>query len=164
MKSGPVQFFPTREVLHRADGTLGASFEKVTSVSALLVLGREFYNAGHRTEVIKRLLLPNPDSESFKTYESTQSEKNLGQIVRDITARAKALHAKVRWYDTFIFHTIILADIEHPNGWAHVESVLPYSRSSHRMSYRLSRKHSESAVMELSRVYGQIWDTAKDAP
>jgi hypothetical protein len=52
----------------------------------------------------------------------------------------------------------VLADIDRANGWIHVESVLPYSKTNNRPSYTIDKRHSEEAVLEMQRIFNRIWD------
>jgi hypothetical protein len=157
-------FFSDRDELARAYGNLAKRFEGHTNVSALWVIGIKFYDDGENLGVIKKLLLPNPNNDALKYLVNTVQRKRSAEFIKDVTKRAKANGTRVRWYDNFIFHSIILADVDKPEGWMHVESVLPHSRIIKRPSYTVFKRHSPEAVAEMQRVFDCIWEDAKDAP
>ncbi|MGA3306607.1 MAG: hypothetical protein ABSC26_11485 [Stellaceae bacterium] len=118
-----VEFYPDRAKLQRAEGTLAERFASVSTISALWVIGQKFYMAGTKTDAVKRLLLPKPDSESFKHFVKTSPHASAGSMVREVTELALAAGTKVRWYETFVFHSIILADVDKPTGWMHINAA-----------------------------------------
>jgi hypothetical protein len=125
------------------------------------VTGQRFYHSDENTDRIKRLLLPSPESDAFKIQISTGPNREAADQVRQISKAAQAKGAKVRWYNEFFHHSLILADIEKPSGWVHVESVLPYSKTDQRPSRTLHKRTSEKTVLEMNRIFDEIWDDAK---
>jgi hypothetical protein len=114
---------------------------------------------------VKELLLPNPDSELIKKFSALIKRPHLVPDIRRATKMAYAVKGtKVRWYDGFIHHSINLVDVEKSSGWVHVESVFPYSGRGTRPSYTVKKTESEEAVKEISRMFREMWDEAKDAP
>ena len=161
---GGFQFFPNRAALHLAHGTLAQRFADVSFVSAIWVIGQKFYYADERPDVVRELLLPNPTDAALKHHVTSINHAETAEVIKKTTEIALKKGTKVRWYDHFIFHSIILADIDKPSGWIHIESVLPYSKSEKRPSYTVHKRHSEETVREMSRIFRAIWDASKDAP
>ena len=58
--------------------------------------------------------------------------------------------------------SLILADVEKPSGWIHVESVFPFSKTNQRPSWTLHRRTSEKTVLEMKRIFDEMWDAAKE--
>jgi hypothetical protein len=157
------QFFPDRASLHRAHGTLAKRFAGVSSVSALWVVGQKFYHGDESIGVLRELLLPNPDGNAIKYLAKTVARPDISRDIRSTTQMALKSGTNVRWYDHFIFSSIILADIDKPSGWMHIETVLPYSKPERRPSYTVKKSESEEAVLEMARIFRRIWDEAKEA-
>jgi hypothetical protein len=126
-----------------------------------MVNGLRYYSEAINTHRVKKLLLPNPDGDALKFHAGTSSHPWQAEEIKGTTQLAKEAGADVRWYDHFIFHSIILADTDKSSGWVQVESVLPYSQASNRPSYTIYRNSSEAAVLEMQRVFNQIWRHAK---
>jgi hypothetical protein len=164
VRQGGFEFFPDRNTLNRVHGTLADRFAHVSSVSAIWVVGSKFYHAQTNAGVVKRLLLPNPDGDIIKYHAGTVEHAMTMTLIREATELARTSGAKVRWYDNFIFHSIILADVDEPSGWIHVESVLPYSKPEMRPSYTVYKRQSDAVVRETARIFSEIWDHAKEAP
>jgi hypothetical protein len=162
VKAAGFQFFPDRPSLHLAHGNLARRFANVSSVDAIWVVGQGFYHAGENLTVVKRLLLPNPDDEGFRYLSNTVGAPLTSDWVKEVTGRAKKSGAKVRWYNNFIFNSIILADVDKPSGWMHIETVLPYSKTTKRPSYTVYKVQSEETVLEMKRIFQEIWDAASD--
>jgi hypothetical protein len=159
------EFFPDREALrHYSHGSLARRFANanVTSVSAIWPVGRNFYDEGENLSVVKELLLPNPTGRAIKYLVQTAERQDATEFIKATTLNARKNGAKVKWYDHFIFHSIILADTDKPSGWMHIESALPYSQTMRRPSYTVFKWHSEAAVVEMRRVFQRIWDEAKE--
>jgi hypothetical protein len=164
VKAGGVEFFPDRDTLHRAYGSIGARFSRVSSVDAIWVVGLVYFLSGERTGVVKRLLLPDPEGTALRHVMETANVAETIKNIKDVTAAARKGGTKVKWYDNFLYHSIILADLDKPSGWIHVESVFPYSKSMKRPSWTLSKRQSEEAVMEMRRIFDEIWHAAKEPP
>jgi hypothetical protein len=154
-------FFPHRESLIKKYGTLGRRFENASSVSALWVIGQRFYHSDENTDKIKKLLLPDPDGEAFKALIDTGPNVSAGEQLKEITALAKNKGAKVKWYDHFIHHSLIIADIDKPTAWVHVESVFPHSKTEQRPSWTITKERFEKLVLDMQRIFEDIWDGAK---
>jgi hypothetical protein len=163
VKAGGFRFFPDRPTLQMAYGTLANRFVGVSDVDALLVVGVKFYRAQANLDKIKRLLLPNPDGETLKWFAETINGKDTSRVIKETTKLALKAGAKVKWYNHFNFHSMILADTDKPSGWAHIETVLPYSQPERRPSYTVHKQRSEQLVKEMQRVFDEIWDKSPDA-
>lgn len=156
MKVAGFEFFPNRAELNRVHGTLASRLTKANEVNAIFAVGAKFYDAGERLDVIKRLILPNPDSKSFANYSDNVSQRQ--QAIRRVTEKAKSRDTDVRWSKDFIFHTLVLTDTDKPTGWAHIESVLPNSTTEQRPSYTIYKIRYDAAVSEMRRLFYKIWD------
>jgi hypothetical protein len=161
-KNNGVEFFANRNLLQRAHGTLGSRFAGATKVSAILVVGHKFYISGDKIGAVKELLLPDPDGKAIKRFAETTERKDTTRAIKEVTRIARKNGAAVRWYDHFVCHSVLLVDVEKPTGWVHVEMVLPYSTHDKRPSYTLYKNGQEEAVLEMSRVFREIWDNAHE--
>jgi len=161
-KNNGVKFFTNRNVLQRTHGTLGSRFAGATKVSAMLVVGHKFYISGDKIEAVKELLLPDPDGKAIKHFAATTERKDTTRVIKEVTRIARKHGTAVRWYDHFVCHSMLLVDVERPTGWIHIEMVLPYSTHDKRPSYTLYKNGQEEAILEMSRVFREIWDNAHE--
>jgi hypothetical protein len=53
-----------------------------------------------------------------------------------------------------------LVDTDKPTGWVHIEPALPYSIMRLRSIYTIYKRHSEEAVMEMQRIFNELWEEA----
>lgn len=151
-------FFPNRAALQTSHSNLAKRFQGITTVYAMWPVGAKFYDDDENVEVIKKLLLPDPAGDAIKYLSETVERSKTVELIKEATARAKAHGAEVRWCKNFMYHSIILADTHKPDGWMHVESVLPYSKPLRRPSYTVSNQQSAEAVAEMRRVFERIWE------
>ena len=157
-------FFPNRPSLIAAHGSLADRLRGTSTVCGIWVIGQKFFHAGENLHVVKRLLLPHPDGDSFQFHSKVSNHADTIEYVRGITKLALKSGTKVRWYEHFIYQSILLVDTDKPEGWVHLETVLPYSKPDHRPSITVHRKFSEQTVLETQRIFNEMWDSAKDAP
>jgi hypothetical protein len=162
-KESDLEFFPNRDLLARK-GTLRRRFVGITSVSALFITGEAFYRAHEDHAKIRRLLLPRPEGEAYKSFCETVKSTDSHRVIREITKLARKVGTEVKWCDPFIFHSIILADADQPWGWAHIESIFPYSKLERRPSYTMHKPQLEEAIREMERVFNDIWHNSDEAP
>jgi hypothetical protein len=156
-----VEFFPTRHDLRERGGTLDKRFKNVESVFAIWVVGQNFFYSGHETRAVKRLLLPNPESQAFKDFVKSGPHPSAVISVREVAVFAKSKGTEVRFYNSFISHSLILADPDKETGWLHVESVLPYSRTEYRPSYTIYKRDFPDTIMETYRIFNEMWAECK---
>jgi hypothetical protein len=97
----------------------------VSSVYAIWVVGSKFLDDGEKLDVLKELLLPNPSGRAIQYLAVTVNREQMINLIKDTTKKAIDAGVDVRWYDHFIFHSIILADPDKQTGWMHIESVFP---------------------------------------
>ena len=158
-------YFPRRAFIDKQYESLGRRFANVSCVWAIWPIGAKFFDAGQQTHVVKRLILPNPDSESTKYYfDSIGQGSPIRELIKHATKKARATVAKVRWCDHFLYNSITLADHDEPMGWAHVEIVLPHCVTENRPGYTIYKHRSNELVQKLVEVFLAIWDDSKDAP
>jgi hypothetical protein len=154
-----IEFFPNRNSLVRAHGTLGERLSSARNASAIFVTGQNYYDSENNTHVIKKLLLPNPTGNSFLFHMSVGPQNMLADtMIQRITEIAKRNGARVRWCDHFLFHSEILADVDQPKGWVHIESMFPYAKADQRPSYTIYKQSFEKTVQEAQRIFDEIWD------
>jgi hypothetical protein len=161
VKASGFEFYPDLATLSYSTGTLANRLVGVSSVSAIWVVGQDFFYSGTEVSVVKRLLLPDPKGHAINHALKTTNVAQTVEYIKHTTAAAQRASTKVKWYDDFIYHSVILADTDKPTGWMHVESVLPYSRWDKRPSWTVHKSRSEDAVMEMARIFEEIWDNAK---
>jgi hypothetical protein len=118
------EFFPDRDSL-TTHGSLGKRLANSSKVDAIWTVGIKFYDEGENLHVVKRLLLPNPSGEAIKYLTGTVEREKSTEYIVEATRKAKANDARVRWYDNFSFHSVMLVDTDQPTGWMHIESVFP---------------------------------------
>lgn len=158
---GGIEFFPNRDALVRAHGTLGSRLRSASSSSGLWVVGQKFFGARENVGVLKRLLLPHPNGEAIKYYAKVSQHQEVTRYIREWTGHALKSGTKVRWYQPFVFSSIVLVDTDKPEGWAHIEIVLPYSEPERRPSFTVFRRRSEETVAEFQRIFDELWDNAE---
>lgn len=137
---------------------------RVKSVSAAWVEGQKFYHQGDQLQVMKRLLLPNPESEAFKRYARSVKQAGIDQAIREVTRDALQHGAKVKWCDMFLCHSITLVDTDKPSGWVHIESALPFSKLAYRPSYTVYKRSAPETVEQMQRIFDELWEDAVKAP
>ena len=123
------KFFPQRTELTRSHGTLGDRLAEVYYADAIWVIGAKFYNDRINTHLVKRLILPDPGSNSFNFYANSVDQGSADEDIKNTTKRARKAGAKVRWCKEVLGQSIVLADTNRESGWVHVEAVLPYTGS-----------------------------------
>jgi hypothetical protein len=158
------EFFPDRGDLVQKHKNLPDRFANATSVQAIWVVGQRHYHGQEKLDVIKRLLLPHPDGIALRYFVEKGNHDEVTDLIVRTTKRALASGTKVRWYRPFIFNSINIVDAESPKGWVHVETVLPYSRPLRRPSYTVQKSHYPETIVEMRRIFDQMWDSADEPP
>ncbi len=164
VKTYGFQYYPNRAALDRQVPSLGDHLNGAKSLDAIWVVGTRFFDAGKNTHIVRRLILPNPESDSAKYYFTSIDQHHVRGMIEKMSAKAQKVGTKVRWTDQFLFHAITLVDTDDPMGWVYVESVLPHAKTEQRSGYTIYKHRSEQAVRDLVEIFKDIWDDSKDAP
>jgi len=165
VKTYGFRYFPRRACIDKEHESLGMRFANASSVWAMWPVGAKFFDARQQTHVVKRLILPHPESESTKFFfDSINQGQPVRDLIKHVTERAYAAGADVRWCDHFLYNAITLVDYDDPMGWAHVESVLPFCITENRPGYTIYKHRSAESVMNLVDVFLKVWDASKSAP
>jgi hypothetical protein len=165
VKTYGFQYFPRRAYIDKEHESLGLRFANVSCVWAIWPVGAKFFHARQQTHVMKRLILPHPESESAKFFfKSTGQGQRVRDLIREATEQAYAAGAEVRWCPQFLYNAITLVDYDDPMGWAHVESVLPFCITDNRPGYTIYKHRSAESVRNLYEVFLKVWDISEDAP
>src|SRR4051794_25442295 len=83
VKSYGFQYFPDRAALDREHSSLGKRLSGATSLSAIWVVGQKFFDAGENVHVMKRLILPNPNSTSAGYYLQSLGQQHGLRVIED---------------------------------------------------------------------------------
>lgn len=158
VKSSGFVFFTNRNTLERENGKLGARFAAAKHVDALWIKGGSFYDENENTHVVKRLILPDPESESIRFFAQSVDQEDIGSVIRAVTEKATRVGAKVKWCKEFPGVSMNLVDTGRENGWTHVEVVLPFSKPNDRPSFTIKKSRSPDSVLEFQRVFNVLWD------
>jgi hypothetical protein len=164
VKSYGFQFFPDRASINKQYESLGNKLEKASAVLAIWPVGTTFFDAQKNTHVVKKLILPNPDSESAKYFFQSVAQNHGRDLIKAATEKARKAGAKVRWSKHFLFNSITLVDHDLPMGWAHVEAVLPHFTTESRPGYTIYKHRSTESVQRLAALFSDLWDDSEDAP
>ncbi len=158
---GGFEFYATRQALNIEHPSLGKRLANanVQSVDAAWPIGQNFYHQKEELHRVKRLLLPRPEAAEY--YAKTVGQSGVGAAIREVTKLAlKRPETKVAWCKVFLGASVTLVDTDKPTGWVHVEPTLPYSIMRLRSSYTIYKRHSEEAVMEMQRIFNELWEGA----
>jgi hypothetical protein len=154
-------FFSSRAALeqHRSFDDLIGSTE---AVDAIYVTGRSFIrNDSARFRRIRRLILPDPRSDSFRFYERSTGEPNLADSVMRATAVCRDdIRIEVRWCQELIQQSILIGDSDKRTGWVHVELAMPYSKANSRPSFTVTKRRFESVVNSYQEAFNRLWDVS----
>lgn len=162
VKGSGFRFYFSRPALEQRNKKLGQLFTDTKWVDALWVKGEKFYDANENIHAVKRLILPNPDSNSLRLFANSVDQEALKEIIKAVTQKATKAGAQVRWCKEFYCTSINLVDTGRNNGWVHVEVVLPYSRPEDRPSFTIEKSRSPDCVLEFQRIFNEIWDKSDE--
>ncbi|MHC2335254.1 hypothetical protein [Bradyrhizobium sp. USDA 4454] len=154
-------FFSSRVALeqHRSFDDLIGSTE---AIDAIYITGRSFIrNDSKRFRRIRRLILPDPRSDSFRFYEQSTGEPNLAESVLRATAVCRDdIKIEVRWCEALVQQSVLIGDSDKSTGWVHVELVAPFSKANSRPSFTVTRRRFENVVNSYQEIFSQLWEAS----
>jgi hypothetical protein len=162
VKGRGIEFFATRPDLVAARGSLAQRFKGASTAYGIWVIGQKFIHEDEDLHTLKKLLLPDPNDESLKYHSKVSGHDETVALIAGITKRAIEKGIKVKWYDHFIFNSLLLVDPDKPEGYAHIETVLPFSKVNQRPSVTIYKKQFPQAVAEIQRIFNEMWDAAHE--
>lgn len=152
------RFYPTRGHLDRFN-SYDAFLADCTDAYGVFVTGRKLWTQNvDQAQKYRKIILPDPRSGSFSHYADTVGEfpemrVTVCRSTRNITQQ---YGATVLWYPQMIHNSIVFRDPGRVQGSAHMETVLPFSRSNMRPSVTVSKRHSEEFVSELWALFEKM--------
>jgi hypothetical protein len=149
--------------LDSSPSALRNQFADISNVSAVWPIGERFFEFSENPNILKHLILPNPDNERVIYYFHRIKKDNAGDLIKMTTVRARQLGIEIKWIDWFVLNSMTLADSQKPTGWAHVESVMP-SRSRKRRGYFFSNDSAPDQIKILNELFWRMWSDAKVPP
>jgi hypothetical protein len=162
VKAAGFFWFPDRAALTKQYPYLGDRLDGHSIVWALWPVGANFFDDGKNTHLVKRLILPDPGSDSAIFYFNSISQDHALSLIKSTTLKAQKIGASVRWSSHFPFNSITLVDPQKPSGWAHLETALPYCTTIDRAGYTIYKHRSAEAVDRLATVFQEIWDRSSE--
>lgn len=157
-----IKFFPDRDALDKYrdfNGALG----KCEAIDAVFVTARKLIaNDYSNTQKIKRVILPDPDGESFIQFaKSLKDYPNLANYVKAATAELKEKYGiEVRWFPNMIGYSMLIADASKATGWVHAEMVMPFSKANRRPSVTIYKRGYENTVTTFAKIFEDMWNAS----
>jgi hypothetical protein len=130
---------------------------------AIWPVGAKFYESVSNQEVVKRLILPNPDSKLVRRQFGRLKQRSACALIRSTTANARRAGTQVRWIDNFLFNAITIANYDKPNGWAQIEAVC-CKPNGHRPGLIIFKDGAPGAINKVVDMFCSIWDFSKEPP
>jgi hypothetical protein len=162
LNSYALQFLPHRAAFAETHQSLGIQFNDIATVWACWPVGAGFYDTYKNVHIVKRLILPNPESKLVEYYFKSIGQEHACNFIRSTTHKAKQSGAEVKWIDSFLFNSMTIADQDKPMGWVHVESVLSHRVREKRFGYIIFKDRSQESMKRLVNIFLQIWEDAKE--
>lgn len=158
-------FFSSREALEQSRN-FGEFLGSAERIDAIYVVGRSFIrDHSDRFRRIRRLILPDPTSASFKFYEQSTGEPNLAEYVVTATQICRTqIGIQVRWCPELIQQSVLIGDSDKRSGWVHAELVMPYSRANARPSITVKKSRFERVVSSYQETFNLLWALSKEPP
>jgi hypothetical protein len=158
-----VEFFPTIDSL-RSKHPIPETFRAGNEIHAYFLSGEGVF-AEHNDYIkcVKRLILPNPDSENIatvNTFSSTHTDYR-AQIMK-YRALAKRNNIPVRLFQSFTGVSLLFCNPDRQDGWVQVGIIIPGSQSAERQHYRIYRAIHEKAVRSLYETFDLLWDASEE--
>jgi hypothetical protein len=154
---------PPKRDIYSSSRALRNQFADITNVSAIWPTGERFFEFAEDPNILKYLILPNPDNECVNYYFHRLKKNNASDLIKTTTANARRLGTEIRWIDWFVLNSMTLADCQKSTGWAHIESVMP-SRSGKRRGYSVFNYSAPDEIKILNELFWAMWDDAKEPP
>jgi hypothetical protein len=159
------KFFPSRDALNQSrdfNEFLGSAEE----IDAIYVTGRVFIQDHHnRFRRIKRVIFPDPESNSFRFFAESTGETDLAECVRRATAVCRdQIKMEVRWCPEMVQQSVLIGDSKKRTGWVHAEIVLPCSKANSRPSFTVYKSRFSEVVDTYQEIFDRLWSLSKPAP
>jgi hypothetical protein len=153
--------FQTRRALDKKYPTLGDRLKGVSTVWAIRAVGARFVDSPAQKGAVKRLILPNPETDAAKFYFRSIDQEHARALIKPTTLKAIRSRIEVRWCNHFLFHSITIADPAGQNGWAYVEHALPHCTTEERPGYTIHRRSHGDAMDMLVDMFEKTWQEAE---
>lgn len=112
---------------------------------------------------VRRVILPAPDSpllqEISRWTTIPYGAADLG--VQQSTERAVRLGVEVKWLRDFPGLTLLLADPGDESGYAHLETLLPYTDPGYRPIQRIERARESVVFDRVVNMFDRLWERAE---
>ena len=110
---------------------------------------------------IRRLILPDPDSDSFKWFvDSLPSRVRLRNDVLETTRLIQDNHAsttKIRWSKQFVGASFMIGDSDQDSGWLHFEIVMAFCPATERPRFNLLKRKDPVAFSTFLKAFNDLW-------
>jgi hypothetical protein len=139
----------------------GDPLKGVATAQCCLLLGRKFLERDDFSK-IKKLLLPDPDSESVKYLNTTLiPSPNLSEDIRQVIVSAKKKNIAVKLSPQFAGTSWWIGDRDGADPFIHIELVMPHLARPNRPSFRVYKTQDLAFYNRHCDAFDQLWDNAR---
>lgn len=112
---------------------------------------------------VRRVILPAPDSPLLQEISrwTTIPYGTADLEVQKSTERAVRLGVEVKWLRDFPGLTLLLADPGDESGYAHLETLLPYTDPGYRPIQRIERTRESVVFDRVVKMFDRLWERAE---
>lgn len=139
----------------------GDPLKGVATAQCCFLLARKFLERDDYSK-IKKLLLPDPDSESVKYLNSTLSPSpNLSEDIRQVIASAKKKNVNLKICSQFTGASWWIGDRDGVDPFIHIEVVMPHLARPNRPSFRVYKTQDPAFYNRHCEAFDELWENAK---
>jgi hypothetical protein len=141
----------------------GDPLAEVETAHCVFLLAQKFLERSDSHKV-KKLILPDPDSETVEYLRSTLDySQDLRQHLRSVIAGARKKNIDVRLVSHFSGTSWWIGDRDKTDPFVHIEIIFPHMTRPDRPSFRVYRSQDVAFYERYCEVFDQLWSAAKKA-
>ena len=160
-------FYPDRDTLE-AESPLGKKLKDSNSIDAIWGTGiKSLVDKPFIGQKIKRLLLPDPNAESTKRYQSEVSPpRDICGEICTATRLARDKKITVRWLNEFPWYRLMIGNRGGPKSWMQIEMLSPGTHAGEDMSLQFQESKHKETIDRMAATFDVLWTDrfSKDPP
>lgn len=177
--TGKVEFFKDRDALHNRFPISKIFSDNNNELHGYFLRGEGLFSDSGNIKKMERIILPNPDGEYLKYFQSIDSNSyfTLEQIItttklvqehnKSVEADKRAGDKKkveIKWFHDYIGYGILFCNPRSDNGWVHIEFSLPGYEAKNKPAIRIEKALQKEAFEKLYKSFEFMWLKSKNPP
>ncbi len=152
-----IRIYSNRTALNKKQSLLDI-VKSVETVEACFVTGATIFASEEMRAKVRRLLLPDPESDAFTQYCAMFQDNSSAKNILNTKDKALRANTPVKWTKSPLFNSFLIGDRDKHNAFVQIEFALPGLEQDKRPIMTIKKSTHPEEFRAFVNAFDKIWD------